>query len=230
MLGRRRAGTQRGVYFPERTQLWYMLGQIAGKLTKTNTIGMVGSIQIPIIVQINNVWLMGARSVNPKVEELRLIYLNTFFDPAAERDAALSLIDAGVDVICNGTNTPSHVQAAQEKGILAMSQWEEMQKFGPEAYVTGEVFKWENYYIETLKAIRAGTWKPRLYYPPLDKGVVAFADFSPKVTDDIKAVLAETQAKLKEDPNFFWKGPINDNDGKSREKPASNFPPKTLPQ
>jgi basic membrane protein A len=202
-------------YFPQRTQLWYMMGQIAGKLTKTNTIGIIAAINVPLILQLNNAWLLGARSVNPNVKE-RIIFVNSFFDPAAERDAALSLIDAGADVLCQGTNTPAHVQAAQEKGVLAMSQWEDMRKFGPDAYLTGEVYHWEKYYIPTLKAIRAGTWKPSLNYPDWTSGILGFSDFSPKVTDDIKSILKETQAKLKEDPMFFWKGPLYDNDGKLR--------------
>ena len=214
-------------FFPERAGLWYMMGQIAGKLTKTNTIAVVGSIQVPVILQINNAWLLGARSVNPKVEE-RLVYVNSFFDPAAERDAALSLIDAGADVILQGTNTPSHVQAAQEKGILAMSQWEDMKKFGPDAYVTGEVFHWERYYIETLEAIKAGTWKPRVYYPPLEKGVADFADFSPMVTDEIKKIIEETRAKLMKDPTFFWTGPLSDTDGKVRAKAGEKLSEKDL--
>ncbi|MGI6628954.1 MAG: BMP family ABC transporter substrate-binding protein [Bacillota bacterium] len=162
-------------FYPKTTQVWYMLGQIAGKLTKTNTLGMVGAVVHPIDLQVQNAFLLGAQSVNPDITE-RIIYINTYYDPAAEKDAALSLIDAGADVIAQATNTPAHVQAAEEKGVFAMSQFEDMRQFGPNAYVSGDVFFWEKYYIPTLEAIKDGTWEPRLYNPDLFSGVCDLAE------------------------------------------------------
>jgi len=202
-------------FYPKTTQVWYMLGQIAGKLTKTNVIGMVGAVVFPIDLQVQNAWLLGAQSINPNVQE-RIIYINTYYDPAAERDAALALIDAGADVIAQSTNTPAHVQAAEEMGVYAMSQFEDMRQFGPNAYVSGDLFYWENYYIPTLTAIHDGSWKAKLTTPDIFGGVADIADFGPMVTDEMKTMVAETKAKFKTDPEFFWKGPILDVDGKVR--------------
>jgi len=102
--------------------VWYMLGQIAGKLTKTNTIGMTGAVVNASDLMVQNIWLLGAQSVNPDVEE-RIIYINGYYDPAAEKDVALSLIDSGADVVAQATNTAAHVQAAQEFGVYAMCQY-----------------------------------------------------------------------------------------------------------
>lgn len=204
-------------YFPQRTQIWYLLGQLAAQLSDSGTIGMVGSIVFPLGLQINNAWLLGAQSINPDITE-RLIFVNSFFDPAAERDAALSLIDAGADVICQGTNTAAHVQAAEEMGVYAMSQWENMKKFGPKAYATGEVFNWDRYYVETFTAIKNGTWKARMYYPEFKKGVADISEFGPMITDEMKKKYEETRAKLLEDPMSIWEGPIYDTDGKLRVK------------
>jgi len=202
-------------FYPKTSQVWYMLGQIAGKLTKTNTIGMVGAVVHPLDLQIQNAWTLGARSVNPKVEQ-RIIYINTYYDPAAERDAALSLIDAGADVVAQATNTPAHVQAAEEKGVYAMSQFEDMSSFGPNSYISGDIFYWEKYYIPTLQAIRDKTWKPRIFAPDLLSGVCDMVEFGKAVTPEMKQLVAKTREKFKSDPEFFWKGPIYDNEGKLR--------------
>ena len=202
-------------FYPKTTQVWYMLGQVAAKLTKTNTIGMVGAVVHPIDLQVQNAFLLGAQSVNPDIVE-RIIYINTYYDPAAERDAALSLIDAGADVIAQATNTPAHVQAAEEMGVFAMSQFEDMRQFGENAYVSGDVFYWEKYYIPTLEAIKDGTWEPRLYNPDLTSGICDMAEFGPMVDDEMKQMVDSTREKLLTDPEFFWKGPIYDTDGTER--------------
>jgi len=205
-------------FYPNSPQVWYMLGQVAAKLTKTNNIGMVGAVVHALDLQIQNAWMLGARSVNPDVVE-RIIYINTYYDPAAERDAALSLIDIGCDVISQATNTPAHVQAAEENGVYAMSQFEDMRQFGPNAYVSGDLFYWEKYYIPTLKAIYKNTWKPRLFIPGITSGVLDLAEFGPMVTEEMKTMVEETKHKMiTEDPEFYWKGPIYDNQGNLRVK------------
>ena len=205
-------------FFPKTSQVWYILGQVAGKLTKTNTIGMVGAVVHPLDLQVQNAWMLGARSVNPDVEQ-RIIYINTYYDPAAERDAALALIDAGADVIAQATNTPAHVQAAEEHGVYAMSQFEDMRQFGPNAFVSGDLFFWEKYYIPTFKAIYENTWEPRIFAPDLTSGVVDVADFGPMVTEEMKSMVEETKNKMiTEDAEFFWKGPIYDVKGDLKVK------------
>jgi len=205
-------------FYPLSTQVWYMLGQIAGKLTKTNNIGMTGAVVYPLDLQIHNAWMLGAKSVNPDVI-LRIIYINTYYDPAAERDVALALIDAGVDVIAQATNTPAHVQAAEEYGVYAMSQFEDMRQFGPNAYVSGDLFHWENYYIPTLTAIYENTWKPRFFQPDVTSGVMDMTEFGPMVTEEMKAIVEKSKKRmLTEDSTFFWEGPIYDTEGKLRVK------------
>lgn len=199
-------------YFPSRPALWYLLGKVAGTVTETDKIGMIGSLPFPIMIQINNAWYLGAKSVNPDVT-MNLVYLNTFFDPAAERDVALSLIDVGCDVIAQGTNTPSHVQAAEEMGVYAMSQWEDMHEFGPNAYLTGEVFNWDQYYIEVFTAIKEGTWSPRLHYPEVSTGIVGLATMGPAITPELQSLIDETMDAIYADPGIVWDGPIYDTEG-----------------
>jgi len=205
-------------YYPKTSQVWYILGQVAGKLTKTNILGVVGAVVVPINLQIQNAWQLGARSVNPDVKQ-RVIYINTYYDPAAERDAALALIDAGADVIMQATNSPAHVQAAEEKGVYAMSQFEDMRQFGPNAYVSGDLFHWEKYYIPTFKAIYENTWEPRIFSPDLSTEVCDLSDFGPMVTEEMKEMVEKTKDKMiSGEPEFFWKGPIYDVNGNLKVK------------
>jgi len=201
-------------FYPKTTQDTYLLGQVAGMMTKTNILGVVGSVISSLDLNIHNAWVLGARSVNPKVQ-VHMVFLNTYFDPAAEKLAAESLIDAGADVLIQSTNTAAHVQVAEEAKVYSMSHYEDMRQFGKNSYLTGEIFVWEKYYIPTFTAIYEGTWKARRYQPDLKTGIADLAAYGPMVTEDIKKVVEQSKKKmLTEDPEFFWSGPITSNKGK----------------
>ena len=164
-------------FFPRRDQIWYLMGQIAAGLSKTGDLGLVGSLpNQPTIDVILNAWTLGAQSVNPDTQ-VHVIWCNTFDDPAAERDAALSLIEVGCDVILQGTNNAAHVQACEEMGVYSMSQWEDMNTYGPNYYVGGEKLNWEKYFIEVFPQIRDGEWTGRQYYPDFTKAVATLRIF-----------------------------------------------------
>jgi len=200
-------------FFPRRDQNWYLMGQVAAGLSKTGDLGLVGSLpNQPTIDVILDAWTLGAQSVNPDAK-VHVIWCNTFDDPAAERDAALSLIEIGCDVILQGTNNAAHVQASEEMGVYSMSQWEDMNTYGPNTYVGGEKLNWEKYFEEVFPQIRDGEWTGRQYYPDFTKGVASMTDFYIDLPADIQTRLDETKAKLLEDPNFIWEGPIYDSEG-----------------
>jgi basic membrane protein A and related proteins len=200
-------------FFPRRDQLWYLLGQVAGGLSKTGKLGLVGSLpNQPTINPIADAWILGAQSVNPNAT-LNIIWLNTFDNPPAERDAALSMIEEGCDVIMQGTNNPAHVQVCEEKGVYSMSQWEDMSQYGPNTYVAGEQLKWEVYYEDTFTKIAQGTWKASLYYPPYSMGVAQETKFYQTLPAEVMQKYTDTKAKLLADPQLMWAGPIYDIDG-----------------
>lgn len=218
------AGPGVEVFFPRRDQLWYILGQIAAGVSKTGKLGLVGSIpNQPTIDSIVNSWALGARSVNPDAE-VRVIWVNSFDNPAAERDAALSLIDVGCDVIAQGTNNAAHVQAAEEKGVYAMSQWEDMSSYGPSSYLIGETFAWEKYYVDVFQKIKNGEWEARVYYPPYSQGVAVETKFYQDVPDEVMKRYEETKAALLKDPMLMWEGPIYDNKGNLKIKEGERLP------
>lgn len=200
-------------FFPRRDQLWYLLGQVAAGISKTGKLGLVGSLpNQPTINPILDAWILGAQSVNPKAT-VNVIWLNTFDNPPAERDAALSMIEQGCDVIFQGTNNAAHVQACEQKGIYSMSQWEDMSQYGPKTYVAGEVFHWEKYYEDVFARIANGTWKASAYYPPYSSGVVQETKFYQTLPADVLQRYTDTKAKLLADPQLMWAGPIYDING-----------------
>ena len=198
-------------------ELLYLLGKLAAWLD-VDVLGTVAPVTTPMNFWLENAYLMGAQTVNPDATH-RVIFVNTYYDPAAERDAALSLIDAGAGCVIQATNSSAHVQAAEEMGVYAMSMYEDMSAFGPNSYVTGEVVNWGTYYTDVLQSICDGTYKPvdeGCRWVELSTGALSFATFGPMVTDELKAKLQEAYDELMADPDVIWRGPIYDNTGALR--------------
>ncbi len=203
-------------FFPRHDGVWYVLGQVAAYLSESGKIGVVGSLPNCLTVTcIADAWTLGAQSINPDIE-VDVIYVNSFDDPAAERDAALSLIEVGCDVIMQGTNNAAHVQACEEKGVYCMSQWEDMSSYGPTCYVSGERFNWDAYFCEVFPQIASGEWTGRIYYPDYASHGCEILPFYIDLPQELLDIVAETEAKLEEDQNFFYVGPIYDAKGNLR--------------
>lgn len=202
-------------FWPKHYQMWYIMGKLAGYMTKTNILGIVGAIVHPLDLQTQNAFTLGALSVNHKVK-VRCLYINTYYDPAAEKDAAKSLINAGADVIAQSTNTPSHVQAAEEEGVYALSMWADMHQFGPKAFLSGDNFAWSQYYIPTIEKIHQGKWESKVATFDISSGILRMADFGESVPQDIRDKIQADLDKVTKngvDPDHFWQGPIYDNKG-----------------
>ena len=136
----------------------YIIGQIAGKMTKRGTIGYVGAFPIPEVVAGINSYFLGAQSVNPNVK-IKVVWANSWYDPAKEADAAKALLDQGVDVIAQHTDSPAPLQAAEARGKFGFGQASDMERFAPKAQLTAIIDNWADYYVERTKAALDGTWK-----------------------------------------------------------------------
>src|SRR3981189_2918955 len=136
----------------------YIQGQIAGKMSKAGVLGYIVSFPIPEVIMGINATMLGAQSVNPNIK-VKIIWVNTWFDPAKEADAAKALLDQGADVIMQHTDSPAGMQIAPEAGRRAFAQDSEMNKFGPKAQLTSIMDNWAPYYIARVKAELDGTWK-----------------------------------------------------------------------
>lgn len=202
-------------YFVKHWEPSYLLGVIAGHLTKNGKLGYVGGFAIPEIIRDVNSYVLGAQSVNPKVT-LKIIFLNTFFDPPKEKQAAKSLIDAGVDVLYGDEDSPSVLQEAAAEGKLASTWNSNMVRFGPNAFLSALVLNWGPYYAERTRAAINGTWKSQDYWGTLRDRGDSLAPFGKSVPPAVRKDVNGRLAKVKAGTLNPWVGPIRDQKGRVR--------------
>jgi len=201
-----------GTYFGKNWEASYLSGIAAGKVTKKNVLGYVAAFPIPELIFNINAFTLGALSVNPKAKVL-VVWSNTWFDPAKERQAAISLLDQGADVLIAYQDSPATIQAAAERGALAGGNDSDMGKYAPKAYLTNPVWNWGPYYTKTVEAVKAGTWKTEQFLGNMADGTMALAPLGESVPQDVKDLVAAAQDKIiKRELNVFT-GPIKDQSG-----------------
>lgn len=204
-----------GNYFGRIEQPRYLSGMVAGKMTKSNLIGYVAAFPIPEVVRGINAFTLGVRSVNPNAK-VKVVWTNTWYDPAKEKDAAKGLLAVGCDVIAQHQDTPGPQQAAEEAGKYGVGYNSDMSKFAPKAFLTAPVWNWGPYYVRVVKSVMDGTWKPEAYWGPMSDGVVGLAPFGPMVPDDVKKLVEDKKQEILSGKwDVFW-GPIKDQSGKVR--------------
>jgi simple sugar transport system substrate-binding protein len=189
-----------------------VIGLIAGKMTKSNTIGYIASFPIPEVVRGINAAYLAAKSVNPDVK-MKIVWVNTWFDPGKEADAAKALIDQGADILMQHTDSPAAMQIAEERGIMAFGQASDMVKFGPNAQLTSIIDDWAPYYIARVQAAMDGTWKSQDTWDGIKQGMVAMADFSHKIPTDVQAMAQKAVDDIVAGTRHSFTGPINKQDG-----------------
>jgi basic membrane protein A len=147
----------------------YIIGQIAAKMSKTGTAGYIGSFPIPEVVRGINSFMLGAQSVNPDFK-IKVVWVNSWYDPGKEADAAKALLDQGADVISQHTDSPAPLQVAEERGAVGFGQASDMIKFAPNAQLTAIVDDWSVYYVNRVQAALDGTWKSEDIWGGLAQG------------------------------------------------------------
>lgn len=193
----------------------YIQGIIAAKMSKTGTLGYIGSFPIPEVVSGINATILGAQTINPNIK-VKIIWANSWFDPGKEADAAKALLDQGADVIMQHTDSPAAMQIASERGKLAFGQDSEMIKFGPKAQLTSIMTNWAPYYIERVKAELDGTWKSEDEWGGLKSKMVVMAPYT-NMPDDVKKMAMDTESAITEGKLLPFKCPIIGQDGKEVE-------------
>ena len=204
----------------------YVQGQIAAKLSEKGVAGYIASFPIPEVVRGINSFVLGARSVNPDFK-LKVVWVNTWFDPAKEADAAKTLIDQGVDILTQHTDSTAPMQVAAERGIKAFGQASDMINFGPNTQLTSIIDDWAPYYVERIKALKDGTWAQQDTWHGMDEGNVAMAPFT-NMPEDVKAAAEEITAKIKANEFEPFTGPIKKQDGTDFLKEGEKADEKTL--
>ena len=197
-------------------QARHVQGVIAGMMTKTNKICYVGAFPIPEVIREINTYYLGAKSVNPDVD-IDIIWVNTWYNPGREADAAKVMIAEGCDMVAQHTDSPAPLQTAQKAGVLGFGQASDQYKFAPKAQLTATIDNWSPYYIAKVQAVIDGTWKSGDYFGHMKDDVVQMAPFT-NMPDDVKAFAQKIKDGITKGKYFAFTGPIKDNTGKLQLK------------
>lgn len=192
----------------------YLSGIAAGKVTKTGVIGYVAPFGIPNIVRAINGLALGAQSVNPNVK-VKVVFVNSWYDPTLERQAADSLFAEGADVVGMNMDSPAVGESARDNGGHWVGFTSPQISVGyPEGFLTAPVYNWAQYYVQRTQDVIDGTWKSQNYYGGLSDGFISLAPFGPSVDADLQAMIVQRQKEIVDGTFQIWKGPIQDQNGK----------------
>lgn len=205
----------------------YLTGVIAGEMTETNVLGYVAAFPIPEVLQGINAFIKGARSVNPKAE-LRVIWVNSWYDPGKERQAAMTLMSQGVDIITQHTDSTAVVQAAEEQGKYAFGYHSDMSRYGPKAHLTATTHLWGDYYVKTVKEAQAGTWKPTNVWGGYKEGMIKLAPLNDAIPEQLRNRILDMEKQMADGSLHAFAGPVVDQEGKTIVPAGSNMTDKQL--
>ena len=191
----------------------YMAGVIAGAMTKSNTLGVVGSVPIPEVIRNINSFTLGAQSVNPKVKT-KVVWVGEWFNPPKETEAATALINGGADVLMQNTDSSAVLQTAEKMGKRAFGWDSDMTAYGPKAHLGSAVINWGPYYIKTVGDALNGKWAAGQAWWGVKEGAIDMVSVAEDVPADTKKKLDDVKAGLKDGSFVIWKGPILGQDGK----------------
>ncbi len=193
----------------------YMLGIIAGKMTKSGTLGVVASIPIPEVIRNINAFTLGAQSSNPKIKT-KVVWVNDWFNPPKETEAATTLINGGADVLFQNTDSPAVLKTAQDKGKRAFGWDSDMSAYGPKAHLASSAINWAPYYIKSTQEVLDGKWTTGQAWWGVKEGAIDVVSIAEDVPAETKTKIEAVKAGLKDGSFAIWKGPIVDNTGKEQ--------------
>ena len=191
----------------------YMAGVIAGKMTQSNTLGVVASIPIPEVVRNINSFTLGAQSTNPKITT-KVVWVNEWFNPPKETEAATALINGGADILFQNTDSSAVLQTAQKMGKRGFGWDSDMTQYGPKAHIASAVINWGPYYVKTVRDVLDGKWQSGQTWWGVKEGAIDLVGIADDVPQDAKDKLTEVKNGLKDGSFAIWKGPIADQSGK----------------
>ncbi len=198
------------------SQRWYegryVMGTLAGNVTKSHIVGYVAPFPIPEVISGINAFTIALRKTDPKAV-VKVVWVNTWFDPGKERDAATTLISQGADIIVQHTDSAAPVQAAEEKGVKAFGQASDQSKAGPKAVMTSLVDDWAPYYIQEVQAVLDKKWVKHDAWDGIKQGAVVLAPFNPNLPAEAVAKAKADMTAIADAKLFPFAGPIKAQDG-----------------
>ena len=190
----------------------YLAGIDAGCMTKSNQLGVVGSVPIPEVLRNLNSFTLGAQSVNPNIST-KVVWVNEWFSPPKETEAATSLINSGVDVLFQNTDSPAVLKTAQEKGVRAFGWDSDMKDYGPQAHLGSAAINWVPYYTQSINDVLNGTWAEGKAWWGVKEGAIDLVSMADDIPQEVKDKVAAAKAGLKEGSLHIWQGPLVNNRG-----------------
>ena len=191
----------------------YMAGVIAGRMTKSNTLGVVASIPIPEVIRNINSFTLGAQSSNPNIKT-KVVWVNEWFNPPKETEAATALINGGADILFQNTDSSAVLQTAEKMGKRGFGWDSDMTAYGPKAHLGSAIINWAPYYIKTVGEVLDGKWATGQTWWGVKEGAIDLVALAADVPEEAKKALDDVKAGLKAGSYNIWKGPISDNTGK----------------
>ena len=207
-----KSASNMGNYFGRMYQARYLSGMVAGAMTQSSILGYVAAFPIPEVIRGINAFTLGAQEVNPKVQ-VRVVWTKTWYDPATEKEAAKSLLDAGADVIAQHQDSPGPQEAAQDKGVYSIGYNTDMSKFAPKAHLTAPIWNWAPFYTQTVEQVRSGSWKSASAWMGMKEGLVDLAPFGPMVPEDVRAKVMAKKLAIIDGSAKLFAGPVKDQKG-----------------
>lgn len=211
-----------GVYESRAYESSYLLGVLAGGATKTNTLGFVASFPIPEVIRNINAFTLGAQTANPKVKT-KVIWVNTWYDPGKERQAAETLIAQGADVLSQNTDSPAVLQTAEHKGVLACGRNSDMSRFAPNAQLAAGIVNWGPFYVQTAKAVQDGTWTGGATQWGVAQGMVDVVAIKPGLPAATLQTFDTHKKALADGSHHVFDGPLQAQDGSQKLAPGASL-------
>jgi basic membrane protein A and related proteins len=199
----------------------YLAGLLAGKASRSGIAGYVAGFPVPEVIQGINAFTLGMRAVNPKAG-VRVLWLNTWFDPAREREAAQTLIDQGADVLTNHSGSPAVPQTAEDnfagKGVRVIAYTSDMRKFAPHAQLAAVTHHWGSYYSAVARSVLDGSWTPRPVWGGMKDGFVQLSALDPSLPRDARSLVDARRQDIVSGRLQPFSGRIVDNTGRVRQQ------------
>lgn len=199
-------------YFGRIYQARYLSGIVAGMKTETNKIGYVGAYPIPEVIRGINAFTLGVRSVNPDAT-VEVVWTSTWYDPALEKSAAVSLLDQGCDVIAQHQDTTGPQVAAAERGKWCIGYNCDTSDVTPDSFMTAPVWNWGPYYADQIQKVLDGTWESENYWGGMEDGIVALAPLTKNAPEGAQEKVDEMTEKIISGEFKVFQGPIKDQNG-----------------
>ena len=191
----------------------FLAGVLAGKASRSGIAGYVAGFPVPEVIQGINAFTLGMREANPQAQ-VKVLWLNTWFDPPREREAALTLINQGADVLTNHSGSPAVAQTAEEKGVKLVAYQSDMSRFAPHAQLAAIVHQWGGYYTGVARSVIAATWKPVPVWGGMKDGFVALSALNADVPQDVAALVESKRRAILNGTLRPLSGKLVDTEGK----------------